>query len=167
MCGLSVLTMNGFDIEERVERAVKNFMSGYNCAQSVFLAYSDLFGLDMEIAKSVSVSFGGGMGRMREVCGAGLCLDAFNSIQYAYAEGETGDITLTADWDEHLSILTFSLIDAGIPFDPTQMPDADTTLSADERPIGGLGILLIRKIMDSVSYQRIGNENHLVMTKKI
>ena len=90
-----------------------------------------------------------------------------NSIQYAYAEGETGDITLTADWDEHLSILTFSLIDAGIPFDPTQMPDTDTTLSADERPIGGLGILLIRKIMDSVSYQRIGNENHLVMTKKI
>lgn len=58
-----------FDIEERAERAVRNFESGYNCAQSVFLAYADLFGLELEQAKMMSVSFGGGMGRMREVCG--------------------------------------------------------------------------------------------------
>lgn len=58
-----------FDIEERAERAVRNFESGYNCAQSVFLAYADLFGLELEQAKKMSVSFGGGMGRMREVCG--------------------------------------------------------------------------------------------------
>ena len=45
-----------FDIEERVQKAVKNFESGYNCAQSVFLAYSDLIGLDWETAKKVSVS---------------------------------------------------------------------------------------------------------------
>ena len=61
--------MKDFDIEERADRAVHNFMSGYNCAQSVFLAYSDLFDIDIDTAKKMSVSFGGGMGRMREVCG--------------------------------------------------------------------------------------------------
>lgn len=90
-----------------------------------------------------------------------------NSIQYAYADGVRGEISLTADWNKETSILTFVLKDAGKPFDPTQMPDADITLSVEDRPIGGLGILLIRKIMDKVYYQRIGNENHLVMAKKI
>ena len=52
--------MKDFDIEERVNRAVRNFEAGYNCAQSVFLAYSDVFELDMEMAKKMSVSFGGG-----------------------------------------------------------------------------------------------------------
>ena len=58
-----------FDLEERVNRAVLNFESGYNCAQSVFLAYADVFDIDLEMATRMSVSFGGGMGRMREVCG--------------------------------------------------------------------------------------------------
>lgn len=53
----------------RVEKAVELFMSGYNCSQSVFVAYSDLFGMDREQALKVSCSMGGGMGRMREVCG--------------------------------------------------------------------------------------------------
>ena len=61
--------MKSFDIEERVNQAVHNFESGYNCAQSVFLAYSDVFELDLELAKKMSVSFGGGVGRMRDVCG--------------------------------------------------------------------------------------------------
>ena len=64
-----MLTMKSFDIEECVNQAVHNFESGYNCAQSVFLAYSDVFELDLELAKKMSVSFGGGVGRMREVCG--------------------------------------------------------------------------------------------------
>lgn len=51
--------MKDFDLEERVNRAVQNFEAGYNCAQSVFLAYSDIFELDMETAKKMSVSFGG------------------------------------------------------------------------------------------------------------
>ena len=59
--------MKDFDLEERVNRAVQNFEAGYNCAQSVFLAYSDIFELDMETAKKMSVSFGGGVGRMREI----------------------------------------------------------------------------------------------------
>lgn len=59
--------MKEFDIEERVRLAVQNFESGYNCAQSVFLAYSDVFELNLDMAKKMSVSFGGGVGRMREV----------------------------------------------------------------------------------------------------
>ena len=56
-------------MKSRVEDAVNLFMSGYNCCQSVFSAYSDLFGLDREMALKLSCSMGGGIGRMREVCG--------------------------------------------------------------------------------------------------
>lgn len=58
------------DINERAERAREYFTSGYNCAQAVFLAYRDITGIDEELAATISAPFGGGMGRMREVCGA-------------------------------------------------------------------------------------------------
>mgnify|MGYP004443656917 CR=1 FL=1 len=54
----------------RRERAMALFEEGYNCAQSVFLAFSDLHGMDPHTAAALSSSFGGGMGRLREVCGA-------------------------------------------------------------------------------------------------
>ena len=54
----------------RTEQAAELFMEGFNCSQSVFAAYADLFGMDKETALRVSASFGGGIGRMREVCGA-------------------------------------------------------------------------------------------------
>ena len=60
-----------FDIEERVEKAKKLFKEdGFNCCQAVVLAYNDLFGIDDTLAASLSSGFGGGMGRMREVCGS-------------------------------------------------------------------------------------------------
>jgi len=55
--------------KERAERARELFHEGYNCCQSVLLAYADVYGLNEELAKKLSCSFGGGMGRMREVCG--------------------------------------------------------------------------------------------------
>lgn len=58
------------EIEERTKQAVGYFESGYNCAQSVLLAYADLYGLNKEMAATMATSFGGGMGRLREVCGA-------------------------------------------------------------------------------------------------
>ncbi len=58
------------NITERREKAVNLFNQGYNCAQSVFLAYSDIYNIDEDLAKKISVSFGGGMGRLRETCGA-------------------------------------------------------------------------------------------------
>lgn len=55
---------------ERSKKAVALFQQGYNCSQAVFAAFADLYGMDTEMALKVSSSFGGGMGRMREVCGA-------------------------------------------------------------------------------------------------
>lgn len=57
-------------MKSRTEQAVSLFLEGFNCSQSVFAAYADLFGMDRETALRVSASFGGGIGRMREVCGA-------------------------------------------------------------------------------------------------
>lgn len=57
-------------MEARRERAKELFLEGYNCSQAVFVAYADKYGLDKELALRLSASFGGGMGRMREVCGA-------------------------------------------------------------------------------------------------
>lgn len=90
-----------------------------------------------------------------------------NCVQYAYAKGETGEISLSIQWDNKGHELTFELRDKGAPFDPTAAPDPDTTLSAEERPIGGLGILLVRKLMDTVSYSRQSGQNVLTMRKKI
>lgn len=56
-------------MESRKEKAVGLFKQGYNCSQSVFAAYSDLYGIEDETAFRISSSFGAGMGRMREVCG--------------------------------------------------------------------------------------------------
>lgn len=74
--------MKEFDIEERVQNAVRNFQSGYNCAQSVFLAYSDVFELDLNMAKKMSVSFGGGVGRMREMCGTVSAMAMLAGFKY-------------------------------------------------------------------------------------
>ena len=74
--------MKDFALEERVNRAVQNFEAGYNCAQSVFLAYSDIFELDMETAKKMSVSFGGGVGRMREICGTVSAMAMLAGFKY-------------------------------------------------------------------------------------
>ena len=63
--------MSNEDIEKRAQRAVELFKQGYNCSQSVFAACADLYGMDDEqMALRLSASFGGGIGRMRMVCGA-------------------------------------------------------------------------------------------------
>lgn len=63
--------MKQFDLEERVAKAKRLFKEeGYNCCQAVVLAYNDLFDIDDKTAASLSSGFGGGMGRMREVCGS-------------------------------------------------------------------------------------------------
>jgi len=62
--------MNTIDVTARTEQAVAYFKEGYNCSQSVAMAYADLFNTDAETIKTVSAPFGAGMGRLREVCGA-------------------------------------------------------------------------------------------------
>ena len=58
------------ELEKRVEQAVDNFMQGYGCCQSVVSAFADLYDLDDKMAKRISAGFGGGVGRMRMMCGA-------------------------------------------------------------------------------------------------
>ncbi|MFI3265912.1 MAG: C-GCAxxG-C-C family protein [Rikenellaceae bacterium] len=58
------------DIEARAKQAMENFDNGYNCCQSVILAYSDITEVDHKTLATLSAPFGGGMGRLREVCGA-------------------------------------------------------------------------------------------------
>ena len=57
-------------LDERVARAVENFMAGYGCCQSVVAAFADLYGLDDILAKKIAAGFGGGVGRLRMMCGA-------------------------------------------------------------------------------------------------
>ena len=69
---------------ERAEKAAKLFLEGYNCAQAVFVAYSDLTGLTPEYAARLASSFGGGMGRLREVCGAVSGMFMVAGVLYGY-----------------------------------------------------------------------------------
>ena len=57
------------DLEERIQHAVEFFMEGYGCCQSVVAAFADLYGLDETMAKRIAAGFGGGVGRMRMMCG--------------------------------------------------------------------------------------------------
>lgn len=88
-----------------------------------------------------------------------------NVIRYAYPTDVKNDISLTARLTDNN--LIFTLTDSGEEFDPTQVPDADVTLSAEDRNIGGLGIFLIRNIMNRVEYQRIEGRNIFTLTKEI
>ena len=103
----------------------------------------------------------------------GLCLSlnlaleeaVTNVILYAYPAGADGLVNIEAVLREHS--LEFIITDSGVAFDPTVVPEADTTLSAAERAIGGLGIHLVRQIMDEVRYQRLDDKNILTLIKNI
>lgn len=79
------------DVEARAEQAVNNFKSGYNCAQAVYMAYADLFGMEPKTAAIIAAPLGAGIGRMREVCGtvsgaalvAGLAIPCDNPTDIA------------------------------------------------------------------------------------
>ena len=88
-----------------------------------------------------------------------------NVILYAYPNGSDGLVDVEAIIKDHS--LEFIITDSGVPFDPTAAPEADVTLSVEERPIGGLGIYLVRQLMDEVRYQRLGDKNILSLTKNI
>ncbi len=88
-----------------------------------------------------------------------------NVINYAYPTGEKGDINIEAT--ATATSLKFKIIDTGVAFAPTDAPDVDTSLTAEERQIGGLGIFLVRQLMDTINYERIEGKNVLTLTKKL
>ena len=86
-----------------------------------------------------------------------------NVMSYAYPEGEKGTVDIEATADDQG--VTFRISDAGIPFDPTKSAEVDTNLPAESRSIGGLGIHLMRKIMDAIGYHHDGKHNILTLKK--
>lgn len=103
---------------------------------------------------------------MKAVMQITVCVEEMfvNVAHYAY-EGEKGTVALTIGMEGDSVAIT--LTDSGMPFDPLAKEDPDITLSAEERRIGGLGIFMVKKSMDSVRYERRDNENVFTMTKKL
>ena len=136
--------MKEFDIEERVKIAVQNFESGYNCAQSVFLAYSDVFELNLEMAKKMSVSFGGGVGRMREVCGTVSAMAMLAGFKYPVfdqqdQEARTKNYAMVQKMsdlfkEKHGTIICRSLLPAAEASQTAPQPSARTAEYYAKRP---------------------------------
>ncbi|MGN1402759.1 MAG: ATP-binding protein [Ruminococcus sp.] len=89
-----------------------------------------------------------------------------NVAHYAYPDGK-GDVKLGISFDHPDHTVTFRIADKGIPFDPLAKPDPDITLSAEERQIGGLGILICKKTMDAIDYAYEDGQNILTMMKRL
>ncbi len=89
-----------------------------------------------------------------------------NIARYAYAPG-VGPATLRFDFDPEARLVSLTLIDGGVPYDPLAREDPDTSLPAEERGIGGLGIFLVKKTMDGMFYRREDGRNMLTIQKRI
>lgn len=88
-----------------------------------------------------------------------------NTILYGF--DDSADHTIEIFFSKDESSVSIIVQDDGIEYDPTLREDPDITLSAEERPVGGLGVFLIKKIMDSVHYERLNNKNNLILIKNI
>ena len=139
--------MMKIDVEKRAAQAENYFRSGYNCAQSVYMAYADLFDMDVDLAAKISAPLGGGMGRLREVCGAcsgmfllaGLAIPANNPAdKEAKAENYRMVQALAADFKaQNGSIICRELLGLDHRHDaPT--PDPRTDAYYKKRPCAEL-----------------------------
>ena len=88
-----------------------------------------------------------------------------NVMKYAYPAGTPGQVYIESQVQDDM--LRFVISDSGMPFDPTARAAVDTDRGTMERGIGGLGIHLVRQIMDQVKYERQGDKNVLTLVKKL
>ncbi len=89
-----------------------------------------------------------------------------NIASYAY-KGKTGSVKVLIDYKKAEKELSLCFMDSGIPFNPLEKAEPDTSLGAEERQIGGLGIFLVKKYMDKIEYFYDGKQNILTVYKKI
>ena len=89
-----------------------------------------------------------------------------NIASYSYPDSE-GDAEVTVERLADPSAIRITFADSGIPFDPLNAPPPDVNLPAEERPIGGLGIFLVRELMDDVSYRYENGKNILAFEKRL
>src|SRR6185436_19483438 len=96
-----------------------------------------------------------------------LALDELvtNVIKYGYDDADEHRIQVTVTVDGGL--LTLSMDDDGKPFNPLEAPPPDLDLPIEERPIGGLGVFIVRSLADSLAYRREQGHNILTLTKKL
>lgn len=88
-----------------------------------------------------------------------------NIVNYAYPESAgPADLSVRKGADQMIEI---EIRDSGIPFNPLEQQDPDITLLAEDRPIGGLGIYMVKKCMDEVTYQYKDRQNVLILKKKL
>ena len=130
-------------MKNHADHAEALFKQGYNCAQSVFAAFHDELGLDQDTALKIASSFGGGMGRLREVCGALTGLFMAAGLKYGYADpedldGKTIHYQLIQDFarrfsDEYHSILCRDLLQLDEKVSDPQ-PEARTEAYYQRRP---------------------------------
>lgn len=90
-----------------------------------------------------------------------------NTIAYGFAKRQAGSGEVTVEVERRADRVSVTLTDDGTPFDPFARVAPDTTLSVERRRIGGLGIHLVRKMMDEVSYERRGDRNVVVLAKRL
>ena len=88
-----------------------------------------------------------------------------NVMLYAYPDTQSGRVLVEAE--KFADRIVFTISDSGVAFDPTEQPEPDLSLSVEERPIGGLGIHLVRQIMDEIQYERRQNKNQLTLVKRL
>ena len=134
----------------RKEITIKNQISELERVNQFVEEIGEELGLDMELQMNLNLV-------MEEMVS--------NVIFYAYPEGKHEEIELVAESDG--KELTFVLSDKGKEFDPTLKEDADPNVNPMERDIGGMGIYIVKNIMNQVTYQRLEGKNLLTMKKEI
>ena len=134
----------------RKELTLRNQVGELERVNQFIEEIGDELGLDMELKMNLNLV-------MEEMVS--------NVIFYAYPEGTDAGIELVAESDG--KELTFVLTDRGKEFDPTLKEDADTDVNPIDREIGGMGIYIVKNIMNEVTYQRLEGKNLLTMKKEI
>ena len=150
------ITMLVFDYKKKEGAAMK---------EKVFSATKDALSDVMAFTEECLEEFGCPMKSSMAICVA--IEEIFvNIASYAYGYG-TGDASLCFSFDENERLMTLTMSDEGVPFNPLDREEPDITLSAADRDIGGLGIFITKKTMDTVSYKNENGKNILTRTKKI
>ena len=135
-------------LEDRI--VLQNNVRQVKTLNAFVLQVTERLGIDAKIAKEIKLA-------VEEA--------VVNVMDYAYPIGQTGDIDVQAMSDGQW--LKFVITDNGVAFDPTEKEKADTTLSVEDRPVGGMGILLVRELMDSINYERTDGKNVLTLKKRL
>lgn len=86
---------------------------------------------------------------------------------YAYKDNGNGKCKIAIEYNQDKQEVKLSIEDNGIKFNPLEKEDPDTNLSLDERPIGGLGIFLVKKNMDNIEYKYEDNKKILILSKNV